>query len=838
MSLERILVIESDEKIRDLLNRFLSGKGFDVLAVAEAADAAEQFDEYAPDLALVNAVVDGGSGSDVCIDLLDRRPQLHIIVMGTARQEKKFDRDARMALGVDNFLMKPFSASKLIDMLDRIEMETVEADVPEDDPLPAPPPVLGPEPGFDAEDGFDDLPVPPLLAPPTRASPTSSIPKEVAPPTMESILSGSLGGSVAPGVITPPTSSFGPRASTQVLLEESELFAPAPPTSADALAGEAWDRASLEADAARHGRAPDREEEGRYALKPMSASGPTDPRGIYDEITLPQLLYNIFRDTFSGRLVLQRGAVRKDVFIVNGRPINADSNIRSESLGYLLINEAVITEDQHRQSVTVMRDRGLRQGEALVALGIIDKATVEAQLRRQVRERILNCFGWTGAEYGLLYDPNVSDAVETFQLNPLVLIFDGIKTSFPVAPLVNHFDAFSRRPIRSTAKLSDYATMLKPFKNELRVALLCDGQMTVGELLSASPYGLVDTLRILRALEIIKCVEFEPARAAPTVEASASPAPRARRRTRGMESRAPEAGARPSTSPVASSGTPPGTSEPRPASTRATRASTGRPASTRPATIAPEPAAPASSVDHATLQQIIGRHAMLENANHYEMFQVATDASVDQITDHYNKLNVAFRHYVGTVRDTVLSGKARQVRERLVTAFDVLRDPQKRKTYDALTLPVPSVVKAPDIIGGELNYERGRICIDASNFQKALGYLDHAVRQDAHQASYRMYRGYARFMTIDESDRRARVEAHDEIKNALSDDGNNDGGYVLLGHCYKETGNHDQALKAYKKALSINRSNSVAQREVARLDKDKPAEDAAGTGIFGKLFGR
>ena len=65
-----------------------------------------------------------------------------------------------------------------------------------------------------------------------------------------------------------------------------------------------------------------------------------------------------------------------------------------------------------------------------------------------------------------------------------------------------------------------------------------------------------------------------------------------------------------------------------------------------------------------------------------------------------------------------------------------------------------------------------------------------------------------------------------------------DDGYVLIGHCYKENGNDEQALKAYNKALSINRSNTIARREVARLDKGKPGEDISSTGIFGKLFGR
>lgn len=44
-----------------------------------------------------------------------------------------------------------------------------------------------------------------------------------------------------------------------------------------------------------------------------------------------------------------------------------------------------------------------------------------------------------------------------------VLIFDGIKTSFPVAPLVHHFDGYNRR-LSAHRALSDYAVLLRPLR--------------------------------------------------------------------------------------------------------------------------------------------------------------------------------------------------------------------------------------------------------------------------------------------------------------------------------------------------------------------------------------
>ncbi len=305
-----------------------------------------------------------------------------------------------------------------------------------------------------------------------------------------------------------------------------------------------------------------------------------------------------------------------------------------QSLGYQLLNAGVIDEAQHRESVALMQKSSIRHGEALVGLEMIEQEALDEQLRQQVRARLLNCFCWTEAEYGLVYDPNVSDSVESFQLNPLVLVFDGIKTSFPVAPLVNHFDQYNRRPVRKTARLSDYSTMLKEFSDELRVALLCDGQHTVGEVISASPFGLVDTLRVLRALQVISCVEFDEARPAAKLESTQTPRPR-RRRTSEARSRAPN------NSSVAPTNAPPPThSEPAPPR-RPQPATSRRPAAaSQPASGATQPAAAANHIatDHGMLQQITGRHAMLGTANHYEMLQVAVNATLQQIGENYNRL--------------------------------------------------------------------------------------------------------------------------------------------------------------------------------------------------------
>ena len=572
MSRTRILVIEGDDKIRDLLDRFLTGKGYTVTVTDSPEEGLRAFGEARPDLTLLALSSQGLSGAAVCRALRTLDASAQIVVMGTARHEATFDAAERAGQGVRWFLVKPFGAA---DLLAVVEQAVAAADMPafsvsaagrsmaaEVDPMadsaeadevvtededealralmeglsetPAPrgffetssldapfdSALAGSVAGLNLDDlgaleddgsalDGDGLGLPPLesqdsahalLSPPSVEWAPDDVPVDDAPVD-------------GPDLAERPRRTRTPmvRASTQVLLRTAELFTESPDTSplpslADA-PPEPWGIDALHIDA-RDNLGGSDEGEARHALKPMQPTRPTDPHGIYGDITLGELLYNCFRDIFTGRLVLRRGPVRKQVYLLNGRPVSADSNVRSENLGYQLLLEGIISEAHLRRSVELAHERGIRQGEALIEMGVFGPAELDDHLRRQVRERLLNCFGWTGAEYGLVYDPTVGERADRFEVSPLVLIFDGIRTSFPVGPLVEHFDAFAGRAAATTEKLGDYATMLREFADELRVATLCDGRATVGEVLSRSPYGLIDTLRVLRALEITNCVRF------------------------------------------------------------------------------------------------------------------------------------------------------------------------------------------------------------------------------------------------------------------------------------------------------------------------------------------
>src|SRR5438552_5693539 len=108
----RILVVEDDAAVRLGLRRAGQKEGFEV---AEAASGPEALDELArqrPDLVLLDLMLPGPSGFDVCRSVHQRDPSLPVIIL-TARGDE-VDKVVGLELGADDYITKPFSPRELI----------------------------------------------------------------------------------------------------------------------------------------------------------------------------------------------------------------------------------------------------------------------------------------------------------------------------------------------------------------------------------------------------------------------------------------------------------------------------------------------------------------------------------------------------------------------------------------------------------------------------------------------------------------------------------------------------------------------------------------------------
>ena len=106
----RILTIEDDERIRSATRLALEDEGYVVVEAADGEEALERFAEEPADVVLIDVMLPGIDGFDVCRSL--RRDSDVPIVMVTARNDTH-DVVAGLEAGADDYVTKPFVAKEL-----------------------------------------------------------------------------------------------------------------------------------------------------------------------------------------------------------------------------------------------------------------------------------------------------------------------------------------------------------------------------------------------------------------------------------------------------------------------------------------------------------------------------------------------------------------------------------------------------------------------------------------------------------------------------------------------------------------------------------------------------
>ena len=106
-----ILIVEDEESLADPLAYLLQKEGFDTLVAQDGPSALEQFGDNDVDLVLLDLMLPGMSGTEVCKSL--RSVSSVPIIMVTAR-DTEIDKVVGLELGADDYVTKPYSTRELI----------------------------------------------------------------------------------------------------------------------------------------------------------------------------------------------------------------------------------------------------------------------------------------------------------------------------------------------------------------------------------------------------------------------------------------------------------------------------------------------------------------------------------------------------------------------------------------------------------------------------------------------------------------------------------------------------------------------------------------------------
>ncbi|CAN5861238.1 response regulator transcription factor [soil metagenome] len=107
----RVLVVEDEESYSDALSYVLRKEGFDVAIAATGPEALEEFDRAGADIVLLDLMLPGLPGTEVCRRL--RQVSAVPVIMVTAK-DGEVDKVVGLELGADDYVTKPYSPRELV----------------------------------------------------------------------------------------------------------------------------------------------------------------------------------------------------------------------------------------------------------------------------------------------------------------------------------------------------------------------------------------------------------------------------------------------------------------------------------------------------------------------------------------------------------------------------------------------------------------------------------------------------------------------------------------------------------------------------------------------------
>lgn len=108
---QKILIVDDDANIAELISLYLTKECFDTCLVEDGEEAIRKFKEYEPNLILLDLMLPGMDGYEVCREI--RKTSNVPIIMLSAKGEV-FDKVLGLELGADDYLIKPFDSKELV----------------------------------------------------------------------------------------------------------------------------------------------------------------------------------------------------------------------------------------------------------------------------------------------------------------------------------------------------------------------------------------------------------------------------------------------------------------------------------------------------------------------------------------------------------------------------------------------------------------------------------------------------------------------------------------------------------------------------------------------------
>jgi tetratricopeptide (TPR) repeat protein len=497
--------------------------------------------------------------------------------------------------------------------------------------------------------------------------------------------------------------------------------------------------------------------------------------------TTKETLISLHLEGFSGKVTIRQENLTKAIFFKKGQPIYVDSNVRSETLGQLLLEQKKLTESQYMMVLDKMEKTSRRQGDCIVELGYMSGYEVYEALKDQMGRKFENVFLMENADIVAEEGERYLINIQEFPIDLFRICLDSAYSS----QLGFNEELF---PQDAAVVLSDTGKKYLQSKSlqarEMKIIRLMDGKVLWPKIIESS-VGEEETLAgIVETLQNFKFLE------------SRTPIPKS------FKVPASEVAKDPESPPQTQSSTQPSVpSQPKSQGSRVIEIGTSA---------TPKNASPIYTVALKIDQPY---HRLLGVTHEMNRFQIKKN--YDQIIREFH-LDAISENYGESERKV-----AESVFDRVTLAFTVLNDDKRRleyfknlpKTKPGETAEVPKKVLA------EMAVQKKNLFVAKRRLDDAEAEIHKAIELDPAESSYHVELAEILMMKSAHKKEAPQAIVEQELKAALKLNSSDPEAFFQLGVYFKIKGEMEKARGAFMKVVDARPNHPKASAELRLINK-------------------
>jgi tetratricopeptide (TPR) repeat protein len=540
--------------------------------------------------------------------------------------------------------------------------------------------------------------------------------------------------------------------------------------------------------------------------------------GALGEGVLPGLLRDLYVGRKSGMLALHRGPDRRGFRFRNGHIVNADSSVREDRMGEVLVRHGHLTAPDLKRAIGFAVRDGKKLGTVLVELGLLKADQIEDALALHVHELLSKVFSWSDGTYEFAEEEGTGPVLgdTTLKVTTGELILEAAR-SVTDPDVVRYIlgDIDRILGLASDPLLRFQRVTLTPADGY--VLSRVDGTLSAREIVAMISLPREETQKSLFALLSTGMIEYLPL------------PPKAR----------------------------PADPKKRPA---APVQMTAAPAPELPIVLLPPPPTAAESeaqaAEHAAAAQddprrmeVLEAFAALKHHTHFQVLGLDRTATEAQVKEAYFRQARRFHpdvHHDPALAD--LRDKIEAIFVRLGEAYEVLRNPRIRAKYEAQINPAPATpapaahAPAPPPVDRETEareaaaaIKRAARLLSSEMYWDAIQVLEPAVlravgkpRQEGRVLLARAYMKNVNWLK----------QGEELLQEVMKEEPGHAEACLLLAQIYRDQGLKARATHMLRKAADLLPDNEQVRAELEKMTEQEPDPEAGRTGLLKRLFTR